>query len=287
MSEYNYYKTAREWAQAKLQILTRTSSSEVDFLLTAITGANKQEIISRIQKKEQLTNDQLETFQDAINRRATGEPLVYILEKCFFWKYDFYINNNCFIPRKETISIVEAALTQFNNTDDLKVLDLGTGTGIIAICLAKQRPNWDIIATDVCNKALDVAKYNAKNLGANNISAYHQSNLMQNLNEKNAFDMIVCNPPYVKEDADSLKSHSLKFEPKHALVGGKTGVELSLEIIKNTPQQLKPKGFLILETAKTHSPHIKQAIKTAGLNYIATKKDHAGLDRTIICQKPA
>jgi release factor glutamine methyltransferase len=159
----------------------------------------------------------------------------------------------------------------------VNILELGTGSGAVAIAIAHERPNWHITATDQSTEALAVAKYNAKNLGAENI-VFFQGNWFEALPTPQLFDAIISNPPYICDDDQCMQN--LSFEPKAALLGGKDGLDALRKIAHATPNWLKSEeGILLLEHGNQQAVHVKKILSDEGLHNIKCHKDLAGNDR--------
>ena len=157
---------AKNWACEQIPSL------DTSYLLAKVCDINNHQLPIHIANNKTLSDDEWATFVKLVKRRQAGEPIAYILGSWGFWDSEFTVTKHTLIPRPDTEIIIETMLNRWNNEMPLKVLDLGTGSGVIAICLAKSRPNWQIIATDICTQALNVAKINAKNHQISNIKFY-------------------------------------------------------------------------------------------------------------------
>lgn len=199
-------------------------------------------------------------FLNWIKRRCSGEPIAYLLGYREFWSLKFLVTTDTLIPRQETELLVEIALEQSINRTT--IVDIGTGSGAIAIALAKELPNINIIATDCSKKALIVAKTNALRLSCSNIE-FRQGDWLQPLyNEK--VNLIVSNPPYISVFDQHLTNAQMQFEPKIALISGYDGLDAIRTIITHAPTYLHNDGCLLLEHGYQHGPVVINLLKKRG-----------------------
>lgn len=228
--------------------LTRFPHSERDALILLCESASiSPERLHSIPEKK-VTKIQADHFFHLIQKRQQGFPLAYLTGKKEFWSLSFSVNTDVLIPRPETELIVEKTITFSSNTGTL--VDIGTGSGCIALSLAKELPETRIIATDISNKALETALLNAKSFGLKKIEFYRGNLLapLKKLKLENNCDVLLSNPPYVSEEEwQGLSVQITQHEPKEALVSGQTGLECIEELIHHSPQYLKTGGFLIFE----------------------------------------
>lgn len=228
-----------------------------------------------------LTQEQANKLEELIKRRNTGEPIAYITGTKEFWSLELTVNNNVLIPRPETELLVELALGKVTNKTAI-IADLGTGSGAIALALAKERPNWQIIATDFSQPALDIAKHNAKKLYLNNVYFYTGSwcDALPDLE----FDLIISNPPYIAQDDPHLSQKDIRFEPQSALVSGNGLSDLNT-IIAQASGKLKPNGWLMLEHGYDQSQAVQDLLHYHQYKNIAPYKDVAHINRIVIACK--
>lgn len=280
--------TVSEVLAAAIARLSDGSDSPVldcQLLLAHVTGKDRQWFYAH--SEAILTQDDSDRFQSCIERRRIGEPVAYITGQRAFWDLEFKVTPDTLIPRPETELIVEAALDLTASRVET-VLDLGTGSGAIALSLAGARPDWQVTATDVSEQALDIAQRNAmSSINANKVNAmgitnvqFIQSSWFENVTGK--FDLIVSNPPYLRDDDPHFES--LAFEPRLALAAGKTGLDCLSMIIQQASDYLAPDGILMLEHGFDQRAAVTQLLKTAGFETISRLDDLAGLHRAIIAQ---
>jgi release factor glutamine methyltransferase len=216
-------------------------------------------------------------YLEYIERRLTGEPVAYILGEREFYGLDFHVTPDVLIPRPETELLVELALARIPEGEPREVLDIGTGSGCIAVTLAHLRPRARVIATDVSNAALQVAQRNARRHAADNLELRCGDAFAPVLAER--FDVIVSNPPYVPANDPHLAQGDLRFEPKHALTSGADGLTLMRTIIAQGPARLRPGGWLLLEHGYDQGEAVRALLGQAGLASVFTERDLAGLPR--------
>ena len=210
-------------------------------------------------------------LEGLMQRRENGEPLAYILGYREFFGRRFRVDTNVLIPRHETEVLVETALDFAKPA--AKVLDIGTGSGCIAITLKLERPDWEVWATDISSSALQVARENAETLGAD--ITFRHSDLLEQL-EGEMFDLIVSNPPYIGRD-EALPSEVKEFEPSSALFAENSGLALYEQLADHAPRQLNPAGQVILEIGQDQGQSVSALFP--GSKVI---KDLDGNDRVVI-----
>lgn len=221
----------------------------------------------------QLSKDNAKAFHELISHLIKGTPLAYITGEKEFWGRTFNVSSNTLIPRPETELIID--LTLKLPTTPKNIIDMGTGSGIIAITLAKELPQSTVWATDKSHKALNIAKHNAKNIKVKNIH-FMLSNWYQNLSNLN-FDLIISNPPYISADDPHLRH--LSSEPKTALVAENNGFSDIEHIIKNAPKHLNHQAWLMIEHGYMQKEMVQLAFKKEQFTNIKTAHDLAGHPR--------
>ena len=232
------------WLNAATQSVDRL---DAELILSNVI--QKERIFLHGHPEYELSEREKAKADKDIARRQNGEPVAYILGYKEFYGRQFKVTPDTLIPRPETEAIIDeikslSYVTSFPSDETLEILDIGTGSGCIAITLALELPNSQITAVDISAKALDCAQYNAKALGASNIST-KLSNLFESTPEK--YDIIVANLPYVDRGWDWLDQKTLSYEPEAALYAPDEGLALIKQTILDAPKHLKPGGFLILE----------------------------------------
>lgn len=224
-----------------------------------------------------ITDAQSETFQQLLSRRLAGEPIAYILGMREFYGLPLKTTPATLIPRPDTETLVEAALAKVSQHESLKVLDLGTGTGAIALAIAQNRPNAQVTAVDFSTEALSVAQENAQNLGLVRVRLMQSDWFASLQGEK--FDVIVSNPPYIAENDEHLKQGDLRFEPITALASGEDGLNDIRRIIQEASNYLNPHGWLMLEHGYDQAEKVAALLKQHGFSQVNHAPDLSGILR--------
>ena len=255
-----------------------TPKLKARLLLQYILKKNRQYLIV-YDNKEIDKKQQWEYFIN-IEKLANGMPLQHITHTQEFMKMDFFVNENVLIPRPDTEILVEEVIEIAKKMDKPKILDLCTGSGAIAISIAKNVPEAEVWAIDISEKALEVAKKNAHNLQAK--VKFKKSNLFNNIG-KTKFDIIVSNPPYIKKEDIKLLSNEVQKEPEIALDGGYDGLDFYRKISSKAIDYLKFGSYLCFEIGFDQQEDVTEIIKdTKPYNGTYCKKDLFGNDRIII-----
>ena len=223
----------------------------------------------------EISNFEFENFISLVDERKNGKPFAYIKGTQGFYEHEFLVSPSTLIPRPETELLIDIAIDSLDSEKKIKVLDLGTGSGIIAITLSQQCPKWEVSASDQSSEALSLAKLNAKSP----INFYYGS-WFEPLPKKK-FDLIVSNPPYISKKDPHLKD--LRFEPMEALVSGNDGLEDIRLIISQSPQYLNKGGLLLLEHGYDQKDRIIELLGDSFKN-IKTFKDLNEIDRAIVAE---
>ena len=213
-----------------------------------------------------------------IRRRADGEPVAYLTGRRGFWTLELEVSPAVLIPRPETELLVELALELLPADRPVRVADLGTGSGAIALALASERPRWTVVATDASAEALAVARGNATRLGLVGV-AFRPGSWADALVPDETFEAIVSNPPYVAEGDPHLAAGDLPFEPRAALAAGPDGLAAIRALVPAVLPHLAPGGWLLLEHGAEQGPAVRDLLLRAGLEAVQTAQDLAGLDR--------
>lgn len=289
MSEANSNVLANVVARAQQQLMQALQLSnieariEIQILLHSIMPqATRAWLIAH-------ENDALDAnihagLQKLLQRRLTGEPIAHIIGHREFYGLDLQVTADTLIPRPDTETLVEAALSCIPEHKKAHVLDLGTGTGAIALAIAKHRPQVEVVAVDASEKALSVAKNNAQRLAISNVS-FQVSNWYDAV-ENERFDLIVSNPPYIEQDDVHLQQGDLRFEPLTALASGIDGLDDIRQIIANALPHLKPQGWLLLEHGYNQADSVTDLMADIGLVDITTIQDLGGNDRVTLGKNP-
>ena len=231
-----------------------------------------------------LSQDELELNEQALNewkslesKRLLGEPIAYLIGKRGFYNIELYIVPGVLIPRPETELLVEVGLQEINRLNaPAKILDLGTGSGAIALAIALEAPQAIVTATDQSHEALEIAKANAKQLKVADQVQFFQGSWYTALQAGTTFDVILSNPPYIDSQDPHLKQGDLRFEPLSALTDHQNGLSCLEMIISEAKQHLNPNGLIAVEHGFDQSDAVVALMKLAGLSNIQTHLDLAG-----------
>jgi release factor glutamine methyltransferase len=230
-----------------------------------------------------INETQLAAFRNLIARRLQWEPVAYITGRKEFWTFVLELNSSVLIPRPDTEVIVEEALNICRKIDSLeiKILDIGTGSGAIAIVLALEITGAKVVATDISPAALNLAQKNAAALGLKEKIDFRQGNLFDPV--ECFFDIIVCNPPYISaQEYEKLPAGVKNYEPQDALLAGKSGLEFYEKLIYQAAGFLQKNGWLLLEIGAKQESGVCGIIEAAGIyDSIEMRRDYAGLPRVI------
>ena len=252
-------------------------------LLSFVLNQSKEELIMHDLEEVEIQKENV--YREYLEKLADGFPIQYIIGNQEFMELDFYVNENVLIPQPDTEVLVEEVMNLAEQREKVKILDIGTGSGCIAISLAKNIKNSEIYAIDISENALEVAKINAKKQKVEKQITFVHSNLFENLEENN-FDFIVSNPPYIRTKLIDTLSNEVKAEPILALDGGEDGLKYYQEIVKESALYLKENGRLCFEIGYDQKKQVEDLINDSKIyKEIYSKKDFAGQDRIIIARK--
>ena len=260
--------------QIKLLTQSSTLSSQLDIELLVLHLLNiDKNVLYR--DNPSLTKEACNELKDLIKRREKGEPLAYLTNQIGFWNLSLYVDNKVLVPRPETETIIQNILETFSSKQ-IKVLDLGTGSGAIGLSLAKERKNWEVICSDMSLEAIKVTEKNML-MNSLNVSLVNSNWLAAFKNE--CFDLIVSNPPYINPSDPRVLSDGLKFEPIEALVSDCEGFKDIEEIVKESCKSLNNSGYLFLEHGYDQADQVVSIFENYDFSQIRTFKDLNGDDR--------
>ena len=265
-------RQAAQSIQNKLGLELPEASFEANLLCQQVLNVNRAWLISH--QSDALEANQQAGFEALLQRRLNGEPMAYILGSREFYGLQLKTTPATLIPRPDTETLVEAAFAKIPQNTRLNILDLGTGTGAVALAIASQRPQTKVIAVDASLEALKVATENAQDFKLANVRLL-ESNWFSALGGEK-FDVIVSNPPYIAQDDEHLKQGDLRFEPLSALASGVDGLDDIRKIIQDAPEYLNPNGWLMLEHGYDQANVVAALLNARGFSKVAHAKDIAG-----------
>ncbi|UVE16988.1 peptide chain release factor N(5)-glutamine methyltransferase [Pseudomonas sp. LS44] len=251
-----------------------TPGLDAELLLAAALGKPRSYL--RTWPERELSEQQDADFQAALQRRRNGEPVAYILGRQGFWSLDLEVSEHTLIPRPDTELLVETTLALLPATP-ARVLDLGTGSGAIALALACERPGWTVCGVDRVSEAVALAERNRQRLGLTNVEFRESQWFSTLLGER--FQAIVSNPPYIAADDRHLGEGDVRFEPASALVAGADGLDDIRAIIGQAPAHLEVTGWLLLEHGFEQAVAVRALLAAAGFTAVESRRDLGGHER--------
>ncbi|EPC4044272.1 peptide chain release factor N(5)-glutamine methyltransferase [Enterobacter sp. ENT02] len=271
----------QRWLREAVSELSESESPKRDaeILLEHVTGKSRTYLLAF--GETLLTAEQEAQLAALLARRKTGEPVAHLVGEREFWSLPLYVSAATLIPRPDTECLVEQALARLP-TAACSILDLGTGTGAIALALATERPDCTVMAVDVMPDAVTLAQRNVERLGLGNVTVL-QSSWFTAL-ENRLFALIVSNPPYIDEHDPHLAQGDVRFEPLTALVAANEGLADLDHIVTTSRQHLLPGGWLLVEHGWTQGNAVRALFTNAGYREVATCRDYGGNERLTLGQ---
>ena len=263
---------------ATQQLAAQHDSASLDAELLLAHVLHKSRAWLYTWPEHQLDAKQIEQFNQLLQRRLHGEPVAHLIGTQEFWSLSLQVTPDTLIPRPETELLVELALERIPANASWRIADLGTGSGAIALAVAKERPACQVIATDKSTAALDIAKQNARLNQVGNVT-FLPGDWLVAVKDEPPFEMILSNPPYIKEDDPHLLQGDVRFDPDSALQAGAEGLDDLQQIIQQTLAHLKPGGWLLLEHGYDQKAAVMQLLQQAGYEQIEDYPDLAGQPR--------
>lgn len=252
-----------------------------EHLLAYSLGKKRIELYLEFERA--LDEAELAPLRELVRRRGEGEPLQHLLGTVEFCGNIFKIDQRAMVPRPETEELVELLKAKIANPQS-RILDLGTGSGVIALSLASIFPEAEVVAIDISEDALGLARENAERLSLTSRVQFHRSDLLANLGEPARFDVVVANLPYIStQDRQSLSREVLR-DPETALFGGERGDELIRKLIEQAPPHLQENGLLALEIGAGQSESLAEFLAQKNFHDIETKRDYQSLPRFLLAR---
>ena len=265
-------------AECQLNTISTSPRLDIQLLLMHTMGQTRSWLLTH--NDQRLTAAELEQFQILLSRRKTGEPVAYLLGTQGFWDMDLMVSSDTLIPRPETELLIELLLEALPAGEAIKLIDLGTGTGAIALAVARERPTWQIHATDRHAAALRVAQHNLHDWSPGNVQLI-QAHWLAAFGPA-SYDVIVANPPYLREDDPHLPN--LQFEPSTALVANNNGYGDLQHIINGARRCLKPHGLLLMEHGFDQQSALLSTLQQAGFTDLQPFADLNHQPRAILAR---
>lgn len=271
--------------QATQQLAEHSDSARLDAELLLAHCLHKPRSYLFTWPEAEPDQQQQARFTQLLQQRSSGQPVAYLLGYRNFWDLTLKVTPDTLIPRPETELLVETALELLATKPASQILELGTGSGAIAIALARALPSAGITATDISRPALQVAQENARTYNLGNISFLH-ADWLSNLPARQNFDLILSNPPYIATDDPHLHSGDVRFEPLSALASGTDGLDDIRRLIRQSVSFLKAEGVLMFEHGYDQGPETVKLMQQAGFGKVRCLKDLAGHDRITLGHVP-
>ena len=272
-----------EWAESYFEKKSfEKPRAEIEWLLCSLLDCERLDLYLRYD--EPLSKSQLETLRDWVKRRLTKEPLQYITGACEFYGREFIVTPDVLIPRPETERLIDIALTRLKTVKSPKILDIGTGSGCIAITMAKERPDAKVVGVDNSIRALKIAERNSIHLKVTEYS-FIEMNILKST-PKGMFDLLISNPPYIsKKEIPELMKDVIGFEPESALTDYSDGLTFYKRFSEIAPKIVHNNSLLILEVGlKEHPQKVYDIFFDQGYTSIEIIKDYNGDDRVMVVQ---
>lgn len=261
---------------------------DAELLLAEVLALDRIDLYVHFERP--LSSAEIDRYRELVLRRGKGEPVAYILGRAYFHNLTLKVDRSVLIPRPETEHVVEAAESYLKGRSwegPPAVLDLGTGSGAIAIAIAAIWPYADVTAADQNAQALELARENARTAGVAARISFIESDIFESIGPEVVFDLVVSNPPYIADDEwDSLPDDVRIYEPQSALRGGVDGLDYYRLISRGVPGRLKPGGCVILEIGERQGAEVSSLLKETGsFSSVYIRQDYGGRDRVVTAIK--
>ncbi len=261
-------------ATAQINQALEDDSAEVDGRILLQHCLKKDHSYLLTWPEKQLTQTENDCFEKLLQRRLTGEPIAYIVGHREFWSMKLKVTEDTLIPRPETELLVELALAKLSKDKKYRVLDMGTGSGAIALAIASERSASKVLASDISSAALQVARENAQIFKLTNIN-FVKSDWGKNIPEQK-FDLIVSNPPYIEKNDPHLQQGDLRFEPEIALAAASDGLSDLKTVIEFAQERLNENGSLLMEHGYNQHQAVAELLRQAGFVKVQSHQDIFG-----------
>jgi len=259
-------------ARSRLAPVSESAALDAELLLAHVLGQPR--VWLHTWPEHPLSEPERTRFQSLIERRAQGTPVAYLTGRCEFWSLELAVTPATLIPRPETELLVEQALARIPTGSSLRIADLGTGSGAIALAIARERPRCSIVATDRSEAALEVARRNAASHGITNV-IFCSGEWFHPL-QGGQFHLLLSNPPYVAEGDPHLRRGDLRFEPREALAAGTDGLDAIRLLLQEGHRYLTPGGWLLLEHGFDQGNKVRELLHRSGYHGLVHYADLQG-----------
>ena len=249
-----------------------------EILLSKVMRKDRKYII--LNSDKELENEYVISFNKLIAKRSLGQPIAYLIGKKDFWKYEFCVSEETLIPRPDTEILIDYILKITKQKTNLKILDIGIGSGCILLSILKEKKDFYGTGIDISNKCIEISKINASRLNLSSRVKFFKSNVDNFFYGK--YDLIISNPPYIKLLDLKYLDRDVNFEPKLALNGGLDGISEIRKVINRSSELIKKNGKLVLEIGFDQKHKVKKLLKDKGFYINKVLKDYANNDRCII-----
>lgn len=278
----------KSWKAAQERLKSAAIDSpaiDARLLLEAAAGCSRLDIVT--DPYREVTPDQQAAYDGFIDRRLLREPVARILGRKAFWKILLQLTPDVLVPRADTETVVETALSAFPEGMAFQMIDMGVGSGAILLSILAERPGAKGLGTDISEEAIAVARDNAANLGLDDRTAFLRTAWADGVADA-SFDLVVCNPPYIRsEEIETLDPEVREHDPRLALDGGPDGLDAYRALVPETLRILKPLGVFIVETGWDQAEDVKALFADAGFENLRVVQDLATRDRVVTGTRPA
>jgi len=280
----NQTKTLLEVLQSTTAYLAKHNVESprlnAEHLLAHVLGLSRMDLYLEFERK--LSEQELAPLRELVKQRGQGEPLQHLLGTAEFCGQTFSIDQRAMVPRPETEQLVEVLIAESGDRIPERILDVGTGSGVIALSLAEKFPGAKVFAVDISGDALALARENANRLGLSHRITFREGDLLENFDER--FDLIVANLPYISMEDRHLLAREVLHEPEVALFGGPIGDELVRRLIEHAPSRLNTGGLLALEIGVSQAEALADLLRRKNYHDIQSKKDYSGITRYLLAR---
>lgn len=264
-----------EQACTLLRSVSDSARLDAEVLLCHCLG--KQRSFLRAWPERQLDTVHVEQFQQLLEQRRRGTPIAYLTGEREFWSRTFKVTPDVLIPRPDSELLIELSLSLLPAKQACKIIDLGTGSGILAVTLAAEHPMAEVVATDISTAALAVARQNAEHFAVGNLG-FVESHWFDAVTDSD-FDLVISNPPYIAGDDPHLQQGDVRFEPETALISGEAGLKDIRLLAEQAREHLKPRGHLLIEHGYNQAQDVQSILKQLNYRQVVTHQDLSGNPR--------